>query len=114
MGGAPPLPHDFAPQGGKNVHFFAPRGSGARGGPWGPRRRWQRGPQGAPWCRRTPRRGLGIGTPGARLTSHRPEEEAVMATQLHHLRLGETLHPGDAMGEDGRGSHRRQVRTLLG
>ena len=32
MGGAPPLPHDFAPQGAKNVHFLAPpRIRGPRG-----------------------------------------------------------------------------------
>ena len=37
MGGAPPLPHDFAPQGAKNVHFLAP-----------PRIRGQRGPRGTP------------------------------------------------------------------
>ena len=56
MGGAPPLPHDFAPEGVKNLHFlhiFGPRRQGAprdpktevrRAAEWGP----GLGPAGAP------------------------------------------------------------------
>ena len=36
MGGAPPLPHDFAPQGVKNWRFLAPGGRGWEGGREGP------------------------------------------------------------------------------
>ena len=66
MGGAPPLPHDFAPQGGKNGHFLAilgppgppPEDQGSEGGFGGPPAcGW-----GAPG---TPRGGLGW-PPGAR------------------------------------------------
>ena len=57
MGGAPPLPHDFAPQGAKNRTFFAIFGPRRPGGPLASegRRTWVRearearlGPAGAP------------------------------------------------------------------
>ena len=99
MGGAPPLPHDFAPQGVKNVPFLALRGSGARGGPGGPRRRWQRGPPGAPWGARTPRRGLGMPPREPGLESPRPEEEAVRAVRLYPPEAGWGNPPGGSQEE---------------
>ena len=83
--------------------IFGPRGSGARGGPRTPRRRWQRGGLGAPGGARTPRRGLGMRPREPGLESPRPEEEAVGAVRLdqmrcldplgvHPLRLEECLH----------------------
>ena len=45
------------------------------------------------WVARTHRMGLGMPPREPGLESHRPEEEAVMADKLNHLRLVERLYP---------------------
>ena len=67
MGGAPPLPHDFAPQGAKNWRFFAPFGptedQGPEGGFWGPQD-VSAGVTKPPWFRWGPELEPGCPSPG--------------------------------------------------
>lgn len=78
MGGAPPLPHNFAPQGVKNWPFlaiFGTRGSGAWRTPfWGPETLGSGGPKGGS--------GGGWGPPTRNPVRKRgvPEEEAPPGT----------------------------------
>ena len=65
MGGAPPLPHDFAPEGVKNRKKLCDFGPPEAGGPLGPegRRTWVREPRGGQVGSSRSSRG-GVGGPG--------------------------------------------------
>ena len=99
MGGAPPLPHDFAPQGGKNVPFLAPEDqgpegapgtprSGRRGGPGGPR-----GGLGGPPSRGLPRGGLP--GPGSRAPRRRRRRDRATGTLPSPWGVAEERPPCD-------------------